>query len=228
MRRFFKRVVAPHVRRQRYRRVCEIGAQLGVNTDQLLDLPGVEVTVVDPCIDADLEAKYRGDARVTLEIGLSLDVLPRLTRPFDCILIDGDHNWHTVIHELRVIEERSLLNAPGTIFLHDTSWPYARRDLYYEPSRIPDSERQPYAVGGVAVGCSELVRDGLNSELHHATHEGGARNGVLTAIEDYLSETDLDYRFLRLRREFGLGVLLRAPARDMRLEWRAWLHRWRS
>jgi hypothetical protein len=38
--------------------------------------------------------------------------------------------------------------------------------------------------------------------------EGGPRNGVLTAVEDYLSESDLQYRFLNLPLYYGLGILV--------------------
>lgn len=34
-------------------------------------------------------------------------------------------------------------------------------------------------------GRSELDRDGINAAYWNATHEGGSRNGVLTAIEDF-------------------------------------------
>ena len=220
-------MVAPHIRRLRYTRVCEIGAQLGSNTDRLASLPGVDVTVIDPCLDLDLEGRYRDDENVTIERGASLEVLANLTASFDCFLIDGDHNWYTVLNELRTIESRALLRSPGTIFLHDTSWPYARRDLYYRPEALSPDVRQQYAKGGVVRGQNELDPRGLNADLFHATREGGPRNGVLTAIEDYLAETHRPYRFLRLQREFGLGVLLFGAARDARLEWRARLHSWR-
>jgi hypothetical protein len=41
----------------------------------------------------------------------------------------------------------------------------------------------------------------------NATHEGGPRNGVLTAIEDFLALHPGEYRFFWIRYQWGLGVL---------------------
>ena len=55
---------------------------------------------------------------------------------FDAYLIDGDHNYFTVISELNAIHEKA---KPGTvILLHDVSTStWARRDQYYDESFIP-------------------------------------------------------------------------------------------
>jgi hypothetical protein len=50
---------------------------------------------------------------------------------------------------------------------------------------------------------------GLFPAYRKATLEGGARNGVLTAIEDFLSEHDAEYDFFRVRGNFGLGIMYR-------------------
>ncbi|MCA8962842.1 MAG: class I SAM-dependent methyltransferase, partial [Planctomycetes bacterium] len=206
----------PHIRRCGYRRICEIGAQRGANTDLLLRLPDVEITLIDPCRDADLLLQYADEPRVSVAVGRSLDVLPVIEAEFDCILIDGDHNWYTVSNELHWIERRHLLTNPGTVFLHDVGWPYGRRDLYYAPSDIPPNARQPWARGGVVRGSDALHPSGLNADLAHATHEGGPRNGVLTAVEDFLEESASRYTFSVDPREFGLGVLLNGRSADHR------------
>jgi hypothetical protein len=40
-----------------------------------------------------------------------------------------------------------------------------------------------------------------------AVREGGERNGVLTAIEDFIREDKKRYRFSRVRAGAGLGIL---------------------
>jgi len=45
--------------------------------------------------------------------------------------------------------------------------------------------------------------------LWNATHEGGERNGVLTAIEDFLREHKDEYGFFRMRGGYGLGIMYR-------------------
>ena len=128
---------------------------------------------------------------------------------FDCILIDGDHNWYTVFNELRLIRERTLLKAGGYIFLHDVDWPYGRRDLYYQPETIPAEFRHPFAEKGIVRGQSPLAEVGsMNSRNYlNAMEEGGPKNGVLTAIEDFLALHPGDYRFFMIRYQWGLGVL---------------------
>lgn len=208
MKYFADTIIKPYIVESGYRRLCEIGASYGENTDKLIEVDSVSVTIIDPCLDTRLQEKYRGDARVQVYQGLSLDVLPKLAEPFDCIFIDGDHNWYTVYHELKLIEDGGLLKKGGTIFLHDVCWPYGRRDMYYQPETVPERYRQPYEQKGIVRGRSELSEDSpVNAEHYNATSEGGPRNGVLTAVEDFLKEHSGDYLFFHVEEEFGLGVL---------------------
>ena len=187
-----------------YESLCEIGASLGGATDKLLKVEGMKVTVIDPCLDADLCAKYSNEKRITLCQGLSLEVIPKLSETFDCILIDGDHNWFTVFNELKEIESRGLLKDGGTIFFHDVGWPYGRRDLYYQPETIPASFRQPYAKNGIIYGESRLsCNGGQNRTFYNAEMEGGEKNGVLTAIEDFLKQAQDDYTWFLLLMSVG-------------------------
>jgi len=207
---FADTVVKPYIASSGYRRVCEIGASLGLTTDKLLELDSVSVDIIDPCLDADLCEKYEGQERVRVHKGISLEVLQRLSGPFDCILIDGDHNWYTVYNELRMIEERGLLRRGGTIFFHDVSWPYGRRDMYYRPELIPEEFIHPFRREGIVRGRSELSdSSSFNVDLCNAAHEGGPRNGVLTAVEDFFKERRGEYKFFHFEEEHGLGVLFR-------------------
>ena len=213
MENFVFRFIAPLARKSGWKSVCEIGASHGQTTDELLKLPIATYTVIDPCFDEDLAAKYRADHRVTVQRMNSLNALtfPELLQPaypFDCILIDGDHNWYTVFNELRLIHEHGLLRPGGFIFLHQICWPYARRDLYYQPNTIPAEFRHPYANRAILPGQSQLGGEsGLNAHLANAVEEGGPRNGVLTAIEDFLAQHANEYRFYAVKTEHGLGVL---------------------
>lgn len=198
MKYWIKKVVNRYCEDFGYKSLCEIGASLGGATDRILEMNGIQLTVIDPCLDADLCAKYRNDKRVTIYKGLSLVIIPKLSETFDCILIDGDHNWYTVFNELREIEERHLLRNGGTIFLHDVDWPYGRRDAYYQPDTIPDAFRHAYAKKG-----------NENSDHYDAETEGGERNGVLTAIEDFVRDRGDEYMLFCFKAEFGLGVLVK-------------------
>jgi len=213
MRYFARTVVLPFIKDSHYKNICEIGALAGGHTDQLISDKNVSLTVIDPGTFHDLSEKFKDHAQIRMCKGLSLDELVRQTTPFDCILIDGDHNWYTVYHELKMIEQKHLLSPGGAILLHDVIWPYARRDMYYQPEQIPAEFRHPHAKRGILYGKSELSdHGGFNVDFDNANHEGGPRNGVLTAIEDFLKEHGSDYYFFMIEKEYGLGFLIRRDA----------------
>ena len=131
--------------------------------------------------------------------------------PVDVALVDGDHNWYTVYHELRMLAETARIAARPlpVIIMHDVLWPYGRRDLYYDPRTIPEEFRQPYEQRGMAPGVTELLKNGgLNPTLHNAVREGGPRNGVMTALEDFLGERGQAMRTVIVPFHFGLAIVV--------------------
>lgn len=211
---FFEDIIKPFIIENKYRKICEIGAGKGANTDKLLTLSSIELHVIDPCIDRDLFDMYKNRPNIKILKGLSLQVLSCLSEKFDCVLIDGDHNWYTVFHELKTVEERNLLRHGGTIFLHDVDWPYGRRDMYFSPEAIPEEFRHPYAKRGMIYNQSELSENSkIGNRFNNALMEGGMRNGVLTAVEDFLKKYRNAYLFFMLRKKAGLGVLIKKDSR---------------
>ncbi len=209
MKHFGYKIVRPFLEESRYTRICEVGASLGLNTERILTMADASMTLIDPCLDADLERKFAAEPRVSLHRGLSLEVLATVDEEFDCILIDGDHNWYTVFNELETVHNRKLLRKGGAILCHDVGWPYARRDMYYQPDTVPAEHRQPFAQRGMVEGQSELnATGGMNPDLFNATHEGGPKNGVLTAIDDFLAAHRGEYEYFSFREEYGLGFIV--------------------
>lgn len=187
----------------------EVGSLAGEHTRLLLDwceTHDARLHSVDPAPafeSDDLTAEYSD--LVTLHRAASLDVLGTIERP-DVALIDGDHNWYTVFHELE------LLNGFGSRFplvlLHDVGWPWGRRDAYYDPERIPPEFRHPVSHGGLVPGASEAdPTGGFVTGMLHAVHEGGPRNGVLTAVEDFMAGADRDLELVTVPGLFGYGAL---------------------
>jgi Methyltransferase domain len=210
MHNFVKPFVAPLMKSRKWFRICEIGSHQGETTDFLDGIPGLQVTVIDPCLDCDLLKKFADKSSIDMRKGLSLDVLPQLNEPFHCILIDGDHNWYTVYNELKLISERNLLPKGGIVFFHDVDWPWARRDMYYQPEVIPPEYRHKWEQRGIVRGKSELSTKSTKfANDKKAPFEGGKRNGVLTAVEDFLKENKREYRFFRVRAGNGLGIMQR-------------------
>lgn len=216
---FWDFLVRPALEAARARVIVEIGSEGGRHTRRLLEWCAIHsahlhVIEPEPRYDVDeLAAAYA--ERVTFHRATSLEVLDQLS-PVDAVLIDGDHNWYTVYHELKMLESVHRFSFP-LVLLHDVAWPFARRDMYYAPSRIPPAYRHSYTKGGVRRGEGKLVQeDGLAPELYKAEEEGGARNGVLTAVEDFLLETDLGLRLEVVPVDFGLGLLASEALQERR------------
>jgi hypothetical protein len=189
------------------RSLVEVGAFRGEFTRELLRWgrsSGASVTAIEPDPPPALLELRAAHPELELVEATSLDALGRVPLP-DAMIIDGDHNYYTVSEELRLIEKRATQGLPLLLF-HDVCWPHARRDTYYEPERIPAEHRQPLAHDArVAPGEPGLAPDGLDYRWV-AEREGGPRNGVLTAIEDFVADRD-GPRLAVVPAYFGLGVL---------------------
>lgn len=125
----------------------------------------------------------------------------------DIWFIDGDHNWYTVFNELQQIEAHSA-GQPYLLFLHDVSWPCARRDMYYSPESIPAEFRKPYSSElGITLDQPASFAGGFKGP-NWALEEGGPRNGVLTAVEDFMAVSQRKLHWLHVPAVLGLGVLV--------------------
>ena len=205
-------VVAPVIDALGARRVIEIGALRGETTTRVLERlgPQCELHVIDPEPQFDPAEHERAfPGRYHFHRGTSHDVLPGLPAA-DAALIDGDHNWYTVYHELRLLAEAARREGSPlpVLVLHDVGWPYGRRDLYYEPDRIPKDFRQPWARAGMRPGEPSLVYfGGLNRHMANASREGGSRNGVMTAVDDFVAEHPRPLRVVVLPIFYGLAIV---------------------
>jgi cephalosporin hydroxylase len=225
--------IAPVLQAARAARVVEIGALRGETTIRMLESlgPDAELHVIDPVPDFDpAEHQRQFPGRYYFHQALSLEVLPTLG-PVDAALIDGDHNWFTVYHELKMLAEasRSAGAELPVIVMHDVLWPYGRRDLYYAPEDVPEEFRQPYAQGGMKPGQKLLAaKGGLNPKMFNAEVEGGPRNGVMTALDDFEAEYDRPLRRLVLPIYFGLAFAVEEARLERQPELAAALDRLES
>jgi hypothetical protein len=233
---FWDRIVAPLLDAADARVIAEIGVDYGDTTRRLTDraarLGGGLVHAIDPAPSATVDV----DALVEASAGHlrfhqvpSHEALPGIGA-VDAALVDGDHNWHTVIGELRLLAEAAAARSMPLplVLAHDVGWPYGRRDMYYDPAAIPAEDRHPAAREGMVPGRSELDPEGMNPWLWNAAHEGGPRNGVLTAIEDFVSEYPESCELLVVDGFHGLGILVSAGRDERSPELRGALDRLRS
>lgn len=212
MNRFWNSLMLPIMRKLNAQYIVEIGSDTGINTKNILEYcrdNDARMTAIDPFPQFDInefKSEYADKFEIFTE--LSLKVLPFLEN-YDTILIDGDHNWYTVYNELKIIEKTN--EKFPLVFLHDVGWPYGRRDLYYDPDNLPDEFRQPYSKMGMYPNEPKLrEKGGLNIGLNNAILENTPKNGVLTALEDFIKESNLKLSLKIVNAFFGLGILFQS------------------
>jgi hypothetical protein len=199
-------IVRPH-------HIVEIGAESGRFSEELVQWcagRGARLTTLDPSPEARVREIAAASPGVHHLIEQpSLAALPTLPAA-QLYIIDGDHNYYTVSRELEHIDAAGArAGVPPVFVLHDVGWPWARRDLYYQPANIPLEHRHPHTYElGFDIDRAEPVAGGFRSNGAYAaaTREGGERNGVLTAVEDFIAAHP-GYRLFRVPAVFGLGVL---------------------
>ncbi len=211
MHRYWKHVTAPLLDAIGARSIVEIGAGRGEHAELLLEYCAAHngtLTIIDPSPSLDIAAwRRRWGQRLTLLLEPSLTALPKLPSA-DVVFVDGDHNWYTVTEELRLLHaHRSTAGLPPLLVLHDTDWPYAHRDMYYAPERIPKEHCRPYSRSGMVPGQTGLDSAGVHATYLNANEAGGTHNGVMAAIQDFLAVHAEEYRWHALPGLYGYGIL---------------------
>jgi hypothetical protein len=191
------------------RSVAEVGAFAGDLTRLLLDWAartGARVLAVDPAPQDGLVELDREHDSLELVRETSLEALKRIDLT-DAVVIDGDHNHYTVTQELRLIAERVGQGAWPLLLFHDVAWPHARRDDYFDPTQIPAESRHEIVPEGNGLFPGDPgSRPGGLPYPKSAAREGGAGNGVLTAVEDFAAE-HADLRLAVVPAFFGFGAM---------------------
>lgn len=204
--------------------VAEIGAEYGGMSTLLADYTaerGGQFSSIDPAPKPQFVEWAAATPHVRHIVRPSLEAFAELEN-VDAWLIDGDHNWYTVYHELKQIDALCRRDGrPMLAFLHDIDWPAGRRDMYYAPDQIPAEYRHAHDYEGGAFPGEARLQSGRGFRgMGHfalATHEGGPRNGVRTAVEDFIAELAAEGREMALAEipaVFGLGILF-----DMDAPW---------
>jgi hypothetical protein len=188
--------------------VVEVGAYAGDLTRFLLgwaQSSHARVWAIDPSPQKELVALAEQYSELELVQETSHEALAHMPSA-EAYVIDGDHNYYTVSEELRLIVAAAGEQPLPLLMFHDVGWPHGRRDDYFAPKLVPEKYRQPTVEGGgLFPGVSAPQSGGLPYKWP-AAKEGGPRNGVLTAVEDFLSGQD-DLRLAILPSFFGLGIV---------------------
>jgi len=188
-------------------RVIEIGCEDGVNTAALWEYVrnrNAKLTAVDP---AEVKFPFSASAKdgFTFFRGTSKEFLNGGFRG-EIVFMDGDHNYETVLSDLLTIDRNKAASGIKIVFMHDVSWPWARRDNYYDLKQVSDPRpnRADVNVSPYA-DADKFYLPPFDYSV--AESEGGERNGVLTAVEDFLAGNSGSWRFWRLPVFYGIGIL---------------------
>jgi hypothetical protein len=200
--------------------IVEIGAEYGTFTEILCARAresGGRLISIDPFPPAaalEFIKAHEREAYFQFVRQTSHEALPGLQA--DAYIIDGDHNYYTVRRELELIEANRG-GAPWVAILHDVCWPWGRRDYYYNPAAIPAPSLHAHSHEGRVApenpGVAECGLFGCGGAIEAlAVKEGGAANGVRTAVEDFLAGK-AEFEFVVIPAVFGLGIVYhkRAP-----------------
>jgi hypothetical protein len=205
-----REVVLPALDVAGARHVVEVGGEVGGFTRYLADRAREtdgHVHIVDPAPSPELEQLVDDTPHLTLVREPSPAALGSID-DVDAYLFDGDHNYATVLGELTAVWESAGGSFP-LVVVHDVGWPCARRDQYYRPDALPAADVHPYSYeGGVRPGQRTVGIGGFSGagEFAYAIEEGGKRNGVLTAVEDFLAG-HASLEMVRVPCVFGLGIV---------------------
>lgn len=210
---FWDTVIKPVLDIIKPKALVEIGCEKGDNTKNLLEYcsqNGAVLHAIDPLPQFNAEAwKEQYGPHFVFYPCLSLNALP-LVPEMDLVLIDGDHNWYTVYNELKLIEKhvQEKKSRFPLLMVHDTGWPYGRRDMYYNPENIPETYLKPYKKMGISPETPELLENkGINDHLCNAIHENEWQSGVLTAVEDFLKETTFSIEIFSIPAYHGMSIV---------------------
>ena len=210
---FWSTIVRPLLEIIRAKKIIEIGSENGEHSVKLArwaQQNSALLAVIDPLplFDvAEFEKTYSGHAEI--HITRSLDILRDLL-PADVVLIDGDHNWYTVYHECKILfgnGEHLDGNAP-IVLCHDIGWPFGRRDAYYNLEDIPEHMRQPANSREIHPSLKTSGDKEALVTYPHAECEGGARNGVRTALDDALAPLRDKLRIVWVEMFNGLAIIV--------------------
>lgn len=190
MHRCFATTIDPLLRALEPRVVVEVGAGHGRLTARLLrGADRATIHAVDPVLCAGLAALDAAEPRLVVHTARGADALGTLPAA-DLLLLDGDPNWSTVRAELglAVAAARAAGRPAPVVVVHGVHWPFGRRDGYGSAETPGGAARRPSVRAGLLPGRARPAADGLRLAAHVAMEEGGARNGVLTALEDFVAE----------------------------------------
>ena len=133
----------------------------------------------------------------------TLHILENL-KNYDAIFLNDDPNWYTVYNELQIINETN--DTFPLVFICHNVFPNQRRDSYINPEFIPKLFLKEYS------NKLNYKNIALQDSFYHAIEENSPQNGVLTAIQDFISNN----KSIKLTKfKVGNGITILYPDNEM-------------
>ncbi len=114
-----------------------------------------------------------------------LNKLPHLNN-YGAIFIQDDPNWFTIYNELNIIYINN--DEFPLVFICNNRYPFKYRDSYIDPNMIPKDYLLEYSSFLPINYNDEIIS--VEDGFYHAIYDKTPKNGVLTAINDFLDEHD--------------------------------------
>jgi len=184
--------------------ICEIGANRCENTIFLMESTEDVGTSID-VVDLKISRECRGIescSRINFFEMPSLQYL-KIKNSSELYIIDGDHNYQTVSSELQIIAQN---NECKCIILHDTGWPAAYRNFYYDRCQLVVEEELD--SNNLLSPFENNIGRGVLFTSHFSSHEGGERNGVRCAVENFLETSIRTWVVWTIPSILGLTILI--------------------
>ena len=146
---FWIDVVKPFLCAMKAKQLLEIGGDCGEHTHLLLqycDAFDAQLIVIEPFVKQDLQKIIDNSGRISLMEEKSQSGIPKVDTPIDAVFLEGDLNYHTTYGDLADIEQMAKRQQmPFPLVFFRSGWPYARRDMYYDPTNLPTATITPTA-----------------------------------------------------------------------------------
>ncbi|MDD5026615.1 MAG: hypothetical protein PHH13_04570 [Candidatus Peribacteraceae bacterium] len=194
-------------------------ADIGGDSERVRDLVdfcrarGSSVCAVTPTPSEDLRTLEQATSSpLTLRLERGLAAIPAMGAT-DCVILDEDFNWYTVYHSLMALQHHTQ-DGDSTfpvIIVTNAGWPYGRRDAYLRLEEIPLDHQQATSPGGLIPDEGHpQPNTGLHPNRTHAHYEGLPRDGVLTAVEDFVRQSPIPLKTFLLPESGGACVIVSA------------------
>jgi hypothetical protein len=209
---FWIDIVKPLLQHIQALSLLEIGAYRGDHTRLLLrycEICNGSLIVIEPAVLTDLQEIVDQSKKIRLYAAKSREALPLIEAPIDAVLLEGDLNYHSIYNDLSDIANLAKRHQTPfpLVFLRATGWPYARRDMYYNQDDMPAEGVHDNSRIGMSQWSPDLQFGMINQPFANATREGGQRNGVLTAAEDFIRDSSLPLQIVTFPIHNGLSIL---------------------